>query len=476
MTRQVTGTAGRIRPERPGLGEVVPRSGASATAGAERETLPFLAKLVLVSLLIPAQFMVGSLALTPSKILFLIITPVLIVKLLRGAYGRLRAPDFLIFAYSAWMTLAMLANHTPRVAIEYTGSSTIIMLGGYLTARATIRSKAVFLAVIRFLAAAVLLTLPFAIYEVITSRPIIPLWLAQIPGIASHADINHAPRLGLWRAQVVFPHPIHYGIFSLLPFSLVLVGLADSLRRLWRGLATFLIGLCCFLSLSSGPLLALMVQIGLIGWAGALRRVPGRWIIFWSLAIIGYIVAEIASGRSAIYAIVSRLSFSANTAFSRRILFNYGVEQIGRAPVLGVGYNPWPLPAWMTGSVDNFWLFVAVRFGLPAFLLLAGAFLVPMIGAGRRDFSADNTLNALRKAWIFTLVSVILALATVAVWGQIYSLVFFMLGSGIWMMSAKTSQATAAEAPTPVGQTHTTRYTRFTHKSVPATRHMKAVR
>ena len=426
-----------------------------------QERLPFLAKLVLISLLIPAYFSVGSLALSPSRLIFLVIVPVLTINLLRGAYGRLLATDYLIFGFATWMILAMLANHTPRVAIEYTGSRTIVILGGYLTARATIRSKGAFVAMIRFLALAVLLTLPFAIHEVITSKPLIPTWIAQLPGISSNVDINHDPRLGLWRAQVMFAHPIHYGIFCSIAFSLVYVGLADRMGRFRRAITSGLIGLCCFFSVSSGPVLALAAQLGLIGWGAAFRRNIHRWTILWSSALVLYIIAELASNRGAIYVIVSKISFSSSTAFARRILFNYGVDQIGRTPLFGLGYKPMPLPPWMTGSVDNFWLFVAVRFGLPAFLLLAAAFLISIIVAGRRDLTADPDLHPLRRAWIFTLISLILALATVAIWGELYSLVLFALGSGMWFLTAEPKKLATDPDTTDSKPKSALQYTRF---------------
>lgn len=450
-------------------GMASPRDAAVRQSGAtERARLPLLTKVVLISLLIPAFFSVGSIVLTPSKFLFLFVVPVLTVNLLRGKYGRLLAPDYLIFGYAAWMTLAMLVNHTPRVAIEYTGSNTVILLGGYLTARATIRDKATFVALVRFLAWVVVLSLPFALYEVITSKTTIPRWIGQIPNVRSHGDINHDPRFGMWRAQVVFPHPIHYGIYCSFMFSLVYVGLYERLDWFRRAVVTSIVGMCCFFSVSSGPVLAVMAQIGLIGYAALFKNVERRWTLFWSVSIFAYIVAELASTRSAIYAIVTRISFNPSTAFSRRILFNYGVEQIQRTPVFGVGYNPWPLPAWMTGSVDNFWLFVAVRFGMPAFLLLAATFIVSMVLAGRRDFRADPELLVLRRAWIFTLISVILVLGTVAIWGEVYSMVLFMLGSGIWFLTTNPTQTTTEEEP--VTETRTLRYSRFPVRATPRTR------
>lgn len=430
----------------------------------QREKLPFLAKLVLISLLFPAFFSVGTLLLSPSRLVFLVAVPILTINLLRGTYGRILATDYLLFGFAAWMTLSMLVNHSPRVAIEYTGSRTIVLLGGYLTARATIRTKAAFVAMIRFIAFAILFTLPFALYEVITSKPLIPQLIGKLPGIASVVNVNPDQRLGLHRAQVVFSHPIHYGIFCSLGFSLVYVGLADRMQWFRRAIISSLIGVSCFFSVSSGPVLAVAVQIGLIGWGTIFRRSKYCWAILWGSGLFFYVIAELASGRAAIYAIVSRISFSSSTAFARRVLFEFGVRQIERKPLLGVGYNPWPLPRWMTGSVDNFWLFVAVRFGVPALIMLAGAFLIAMIVAGRRDFSEDPTLYPLRRAWIFTLVSLVLVLATVAIWGELYSLILFTLGSGMWLLTVEPQQQAKRSVAGDAKPESNSPYTRFSGK------------
>lgn len=432
-----------------------------------RVRLPFLAKLALIALLIPAYFSIGSLTFTPSKALFLVLVPVLTVNLLRGAYGRLFVTDFLIFGFAAWMTMAMFINHAPRVAIEFSGSNTIIILGGYLTARATIRDRSTFIGLIRFLALVIVLSLPFALYEVITSKTTIPRWIGEVSWLQSYPDINHDPRLGLWRAQVVFQHPIHYGLFCSLAFSLVFVGLAERIPWFRRTLLTGAIGLGCFFSVSSGPVLAMMTQLGLIGWSAALKRVSRPWLTFVTLGIAAYVVLEILSNRPAIYAIVSRISFSSQTAFARRVLFNYGTEQVGRAPVFGIGDTPWPLPTWMTGSVDNFWLLVAIRFGVPAFVLLLGAFVLAMVAAGLQNYESDRELAALRRSWIFTLVSIVLILCTVAIWGEVYSIILFMLGSGMWFATAAPALQSGQDAPDAADPP--LRYSRFPPKAVART-------
>ncbi len=442
--------------------EGIATSDAQTPTSSDDERLPLLAKVVLIALLIPAHFSIGSLSLNPSKVMFLVVVPVLLIKLLRGELGKILSIDVMVIGFTGWMTLAMLSNHSIRVAIEYTGSVTATLLGGYLTGRATIRSKANFIALIRFLAIVIVISLPFCIYETITSRTTIPRLMASLPGIRSHGDIQHDPRLGLWRVQFVFAHPIHFGIFCSLVFSLVFVGLKDTMTWFRRVIVAGIVGFCCFLSVSSGPVLALAVQIGLIGWAWVMKWSNYRWTIFTVLVVIGYAIIEVLSDRSGIYAVVQRLSFNPATAFSRRILFEYGIEQIGRTPFLGVGYNGWAKPAWMTGSVDNFWLFLSVTFGLPAFILLFGAFVTAMILAARRDFTQAPKLTSLRLGWIITMTSLVLSLATVAIWGELYSIAMLMLGSGAWFITTSADDVANANQNAPLQEVaKRLRYSRF---------------
>jgi O-antigen ligase len=444
-------------------GRNLPETQGEVAPSTKRGRLPPLMFITLLALLVPAYFSIGPLALTPSKVLFLITTPILTINLLRGRYGGFIWVDGLIIAHLVWMTLAMMANHPLSRAIEYMGSNTLIIFGGYLTGRATIRSRDDFVGLIRFLALVVVFSLPFAIYESWTSRTTIPRWLAELPGITSHSDVQHPPRLGLYRTQFVFAHPIHYGLFCALCFSQVYVGLAGIWGRFRRLIVSAIIMLCCVFSGSSGPILALAVAIGLVLWSVTMNWTGMRWKILAWLSIIGYAIIEAASTRFAIYAIVERLSLDPQTAFFRRLQFEFGVAQIKRTPILGVGFNRYPLPFWFnTTSIDNFWLQLAVQFGMPTFLLCAAAFIVAMVSVGRNDFSARPDLLPLRLGWMFSAVAIVLTLATVALWGEMDSIIFLFLGSGIWMSQMVTPVAgISADEPTESPAQAGPRYTRF---------------
>lgn len=415
-----------------------------SSAAAPRRSLPLLAGITLFLLLLPVAFTVSGLVLSPARVFFLGATPILLIRLLRGRYGPLVPADKLMIGFVSWVTLSMFVIHEPRVAITYAGSTIILLLGGYLCARASIRTKHDFIGFIKLFAAAVMLSIPFALFEALTGRAVWIEMLTKIPGITVNGQYAQEPRWGLDRVQFAFVHPIHYGLFCSIGLSLVYVGLQTTMswaKRTWK---TALIGFAAFLSLSSGPLLAMMTQVGLIGYDRITTQVKNRWKIFGYMSLFGYIVLELSTNRWGIYALAERLAFNSWTAFNRRMLLEYGLRQIGQTPIFGVGLNEWALPPWMSGSVDNYWLLLAVNFGLPAFLLFAGAVLVSMIGIGRRDFSSDQDLVALRRGWIFTMASMCLAIFTVAVWDNMSSLVVLAFGSGIWMASVPLAEQPVA--------------------------------
>src|SRR5690606_25454492 len=110
-------------------------------------------------------------------------------------------------------------------------------------------------------------------------------------------------------------------------------------------------------SLSSGPLAALSTQIVLLAWERMTRRIPARWLLFSSLLAMMYLTVELVSNRSAIRVFLHYLTFSSHTAYNRITIFNWGIQDVWRNPIFGIGFNVWTRPPWMhSTSMDNFWL------------------------------------------------------------------------------------------------------------------------
>lgn len=142
----------------------------------------------------------------------------------------------------------------------------------------------------------------------------------------------------------------------------------------------------------------------------------------------------------------------------RRILLNYGMAQVWRTPIFGAYGFRWDLPPWMSGSLDNYWLGLAVNYGIPTFASQLIAFIGAMNVIGRKEAPLDSRFARARLAWITTIISASLALATVYVWNEIASFIFFVFGAGIWMMYADAEEV-ASTSPEP--KRSPIRYTRF---------------
>lgn len=436
---------------------------ASAPATGSGPSNTLLAKIVLLAILTPVLFNLGPLLMTTSRLLFIFLVPYLGINLLRGKYGGIKAADIFMVLFVLWIALSIGKNN-PSSLVTFVGMNALAFFGGYLTARACIRTVQDFIDVYRFLAWAILCLLPLAVYEAATTQFVIPKLLEQIPGIFSRVDVNYPRRLGLDRAQVVFDHPIHWGTFASIGFAASLVAFRSIWGRGKRLLLGFLIGLACFVSVSSGPFLALLFQLCLIIYWVVLRRFAHLWTALAGAFGLMYILAELLSDRPAFYAIASRLAFNSSTANVRMVLLEYGIAQIGRTPFLGVGYNYWGLPKWMTGSMDNYWLLNAVVYGLPALIFLVAVFLTLMMPAARRQLDPASPLADVRRAWMFTMFGMILTLATVAVWGEMSSILFFLVGSGAFIADADAGHnpqgIAMSQQPGPQARS-ALRYTRF---------------
>ncbi|SDF16753.1 O-antigen ligase family protein [Limimaricola pyoseonensis] len=429
------------------------------------------ARLVLVSLVVPVAFEIAGFRLTPSLLVLIALYPMLLMRVLSGRL-RLGLVDLLFVLYVGWLSLSMLVN-TPGRFVAYTGQQGLAILGGYMAGRVLVRDRADFAALLRFLFWIVALSLPFALIEALADRPLIIELVRDHTPFSTFVENDYEPRLGLYRAQWVFAHPIHYGVFAMLAFAPVVVGLG--LAPVLRGLAAVLIGAACLLSVSSGPLLALMFQGPLFLWHRlAARRSARPWREI-GLSLGGlYLLLDLLSTKNALVAISTRLALDSSTASYREQIWRYGSAQVARTPWLGVGDNYWARPHWMvSASIDNFWLLLAIVHGLPALVFFGTALGLSLVRINRRELGPDPALQALRLGWTLAMLGCVLVAGTVALWGEILIFVMLMLGAGQWMLNAQPDQGAATPA-TPNAAPQPDRagpvFTRFPAAAPPAPR------
>ena len=413
--------------------------------------LPFPVLLYLLAVVIPIGFQVGPLAMTLLRLLLIVMIVPLLIRLLLGHYGKVFLTDILFIVHIAWATVALAVNNPDQV-VQQVGSVGMEFLGGYVMGRAYIRTPEAFAALCRALVVIVLCTVPLALYEAQSGRPLLIEYLRRL-GLTATGIVTIEGRMGLERVQGVFAHPIHYGLFCSVAFSLAFVALQDMTGTARRYITSALIAGAGFLALSSGALLAISAQIALILWAAIFAKVTWRWWLLLGLFAVGYVMIDIFSNRTPIKVFMSYATFSAHNAYWRSIIFTWGMKSVWLHPLYGIGLNDWVRPSYMTsGSMDNFWLVMAVRYGIPGFVPLALGFIVAIARIMRRDFAGDRVLTLFRRAWVFTFLGLSFTLSTVHVWTNVYCFVFFMFGAGMWLITAKAGPAGSAAQAGPVRQ------------------------
>jgi O-antigen ligase len=381
-------------------------------------------------------------------VFLLIMVIPLLSKLLSGYYGKIMLTDILMMMHLIWATVALAVNN-PNQVVQQIGSVGIEFIGGYLMGRAYIRTPESFVALSRWLVFLVLSTLPLALFEAKTGRPLLIEAIHKLPGLTSVAVVTIDGRMGLERVQGVFAHPIHYGLFCSVALSLAFVVLRDITSPGRRWLSSVLIAMCGFLALSSGALLAIVLQTALITWSNVFAKIRWRWWLLVGLFVLAYIIIDIFSNRAPLQVFMSYATFSAHNAYYRSIIFDWGMRNIWAHPIFGLGLNDWVRPFYMvSGTMDNFWLVMGVRYGIPGFFLLGCAYSVMIFRVMRLNFEGDVLLTKIRLAWVFTFLGLSFTLTTVHIWTNIYSFVFFMFGAGAWLLEArKTGQPSISDTP-----------------------------
>ena len=96
-------------------------------------------------------------------------------------------------------------------------------------------------------------------------------------------------------------------------------------------------------------------------------------------------------------------------------------------------------------SIDNFWLFLAVHYGLPAAFLMLLAFFSIFLPVGFKK-GLDARLTAYRTGFLITMTAFFLVAWTVHFWDAAYVVFLFLMGSGVWMLDVKPKSRSALEA------------------------------
>ncbi|MEM1389953.1 MAG: O-antigen ligase family protein [Pseudomonadota bacterium] len=405
--------------------EITCPPGVYASAGSRYVLYAFV-----ISLFIPIQLFLGDLKLTPYRFILIAAFAPAAITFLMSPTLKIQLPDVLMgmFALVGGFSLMKTGSGIPTFGIFIVDS-----LGPYLLARTYIRNVETMIGVARVLVFCIIATIPFAFLEAVSSRPVILDALSPIFNVLP--NVPHEVRLGLDRAQVVFDHPILYGVFCSLGFSfaILICGMGQSLR--WNWVKGGLVGFAAFLSLSSGAFLAVGLQVCLLGYDVVMRWLKSRWLVLLLSLSSLLVVLELLSNRSLAQISIGFLALNPGTAWTRLAVNDAALDELSRNMWFGLGMEPvWYPPPWIvTTSIDNFYIAVAFRHGIPTIALLLLAIFV-MVWSVIRVNLRDPRAARCRKAILITLGAVMVAMVTVHLWNTTYVGFIFILGSIMWLI------------------------------------------
>jgi hypothetical protein len=411
--------------------------------------------LFLLTLLLPIFFHLGDLRLSPYRLFLLVAFVPLLLHLLAGKAGRIAPGDIFIGLHCLWVGLALIAVHgTGRV--PFAGITVAETMGGYLVGRVLIRNASDYRTFFRYFTIGLVVLAPFVVVEMLTARAMINEFFA--PVVSTFPKVfTHEQRMGLYRAQAVFEHPILFGVFCSVAIANLFFIFRQHLAKsiLLSGFATVM----TFASLSSAALLAAALQFGMIAWGWITRN---AWWMLVGLGVMGYIVVDMASNRTPITILLNYVTFSPHNAWIRIHIWNFGMAEVWRNPLFGIGLNDWRRPGWLGSSVDNFWLVVAMRYGIPGFLLLVLGICGNLFQIMRHDL--PEAVKPYRLGYVFAGLGLFMTLATVHVWGATAVLFMFYVGAGTWMFNGSLGESTLPED----GMARQTRQRRDRHRADPS--------
>jgi hypothetical protein len=347
----------------------------------------------------------------PLRAVVLILFIPFVARLLMGQAGRLTLPDVLLASFSIWIMVTLVFHHGLE-RLPYGAVLGIEAFGGYTLGRILIRTSADYRKFIQFF----LITLMLMI---------VPAFLEFL-----HPGPGSMVRWGFARVQLNFPHEILYGLFCSMAVANSYYLYRD--RKISLILALGIALSTTVMSLSSAPLLAMVLQLGMILWD---KVTGGRWKLFAGLSLAAYVFLQLFTSRGAVVFLINKVTFSPQTGYMRLHIWTHGKAAVLNNPIFGIGLNDWPRPTWLTPSVDNFWLLTAMRHGLPGVTLLLGALIVHIVLILRVQ-TMDPLRQTIRVAYLVTLLGLMFTLCTVHIWNELVIFVMFYIGAGAFLYTS----------------------------------------
>lgn len=377
------------------------------------------------ALLMPAGLAldIGGVMLPPYRVALMVMAPFAIFEMARRNM-RLTLPDYLLILGSIWVVPAYMMTSGVGKAIEGGGSFVIDSLGSYLIGRAYItdvRRLRAFLQ--RALPGVIIIAIILAI-EAISHK----LLIADLFPQRARLDKLYEVRLGLLRARASFPHSISAGFFmtSLLPLYFM-SGLRNSK---WVGTVASLFAV---FTVSSSALLTIVFSAFLMGYRMVFTRLlkMRERMIYLAFAFGGlFLSLELFTGAGAARTLIRNFTLDPRSGYYRIMIWDYGTASVARKPIFGIGDAPMPRAKWMvTETIDNHWLMLAVKFGLPCAVMVFLGVTIAIWRCSKNNRYLNDFDRATTAGLLISLIASTAISWTGALWAN--NIAWFMLLVGV---------------------------------------------
>jgi hypothetical protein len=327
-----------------------------------------------------------GLRLTAARVLLLLLVPYLVARFFHAnATHRYRFvfSDALVPITAAWIIIAVSEVNGVDAALNHGGPIILEFLVGYAASRFLLIEHGEALSFVNFLCRIIaivgLLGLLDTLAHSFVLHALASSIFGSIPLTIAGVDEGGDERLGLLRAMSALEHPILFGTTCAIG---LLLAVAIPMRARWFVILSC--GLGAALALSSAPIQAIIMGLGLLIYDRILRRIRHRWSALIILVAFGVVlILEVL--QDPLGFIFSHFVFDTQTAWFRTWIWATGVAAVAQSPWVGVG---WFIPEdyGIPGTVDSIWLLWALTYGLPGSALLGlsmlGAASLPTQGRG----------------------------------------------------------------------------------------------
>ncbi|WP_276946486.1 O-antigen ligase family protein [Haematobacter massiliensis] len=398
------------------------RTADSQAIGAKKERAPWPIVVMLICvIMVPIEFSfrAAGLFLTTSKLCMIVMTFVILPKL---PSLKMQSYDWLIVAHALWTATALILLYGTGSGIQSSGFYLLEFLVVYLVARIYLRTPGQIKATVNVLFIMVAVSAAFAIPEGLTGRPIVHEIARAMTG--NYYPLNHETRMGIFRAKSFFEHEILYGVFVASTLALVWFTSTPE-QRSWKAP---LIGIATFFSASSAPLMIFTLQIWLLLLERFTRHIKNRLMVIGGVIGAFLLMVDTFTGRGVI-GIITMLALNPSTAWNRRLIWEFGIDDVLRYPFFGFEPITYSRPNYLGASVDNYWLLIMMRSGIPALVFLFLGMLLIWLAIARLG-NKNDLIVRLRNGWGMAILALLLTGATVAFFGKLQPLFSFFIGFG----------------------------------------------